>query len=62
MKLNDFKAFELGKTQMNAIAGGITICTIDFGDGPHVLQTTLSPEEAERSLKASYGDIAEVAC
>ena len=60
--LSNFEAFKLNKVQMNAIAGGITLCTVDFGDGPIVLQTTLSPEEAEKSLKASYGDTAEVAC
>ncbi len=60
--LNSFKAFELGKAQMNEISGG-TNCYVQFGDEPPIpLTTGLSKEEAEKSLRASYDGFAETWC
>ena len=62
--LDNLKAFSLEKKQMNAVKGGETRCTVDFGDGGRVSVTTeeYSPDEAEKFLKRSYGDSAEVTC
>ena len=48
MKLNDFKAFELGKAQMNAIAGGVKefYCTGDNHQRATIMVDTLEQAQA----------------
>ncbi len=69
MKLNDFKAFELGKTQMNAIAGGKytkIACRLTFKDGEELYFTDVHPDlslaEAQKSMQNTYGGYGEAEC
>ncbi|WP_348768146.1 hypothetical protein [uncultured Bacteroides sp.] len=51
-----FETFKLNKTQMNAVAGGIT-CYVDFGDGQ--IELTVNPDltfgEAVHAADLAYG-------
>jgi len=52
--LNSFKAFELGKAQMNAITGGRTI-RCDFGDQSFLYSYNGTLEEASAYLTDKHG-------
>lgn len=52
--LNSFKAFELGKVQMNAIAGGSKTfnCVTGYADGDRVPRTvTVGDEYTQRDVE-----------
>lgn len=65
MRLNDFKAFELGKAQMNAVTGGKVFCTIHSGDMDIPVENVaggINKDEAANILMDTYKWADSVTC
>lgn len=65
--LNSFKAFELGKAQMNAIAGGKRECHVTYNDDlggsfDITFDQNVSVADAEETLRDQHPDAAGVVC